>query len=222
VLRRRLTRALGPTSNQASVNVNIAVYIDSCAWNYLFDNSVDLEVELPCDRFSIYVTREVEIELEAIPDVGSDGTDKSALKRYINQNIGQKPVTTIYVFGFQTLEPDGTPSPVQVYGGFDVGTWQSEQEQDFYSKPKITQQLQSTKRTKSGLGKNQADASLGAKSLSSIVLTNERIDKAGPLKVAADLGGRVVYLSAQVKPSGLTIGDYLLSLGATNLPQPTP
>lgn len=202
--------------------MNIAVYIDSCAWNYLFDHSIDLEVELPRDLFSVYVTREVEIELEAIPDVGSDGTDKSALKRYINQNIDQKPVTTSYVFGFQTLEPDGTPSPVQVYGGFDVGTWQSEEEQDFYSKPEISSQLQGMKRTKSGLGKNQADASLGAKSLSSIVLTNERMDKVGPLKVAADLGGKVVYLSAQVKPSGLTIGNYLLSLGAANLSPPPP
>ncbi len=201
--------------------MSIAVYIDSCAWNYLFDHSIDLEVELPRDRFSVYVTREVEIELEAIPDVGSDGTDKGSLKRYINQNIDQKPVKTSSFFGFQTLEPDGTPSPLQVNGGFDVGTWPSEEEQDFYSKPEITQQLQSMKRTKSGLGKNQADASLGAKSLSAIVLTNERMDKAGPLKVAADLGGKVVYLSAQVKPSGLTIGDYLLSLGVANMSQPT-
>lgn len=202
--------------------MSIAVYIDSCAWNYLFDHSIDLEAELPRDLFSVYVTREVEIELEAIPDIGSDGTDKGALKRYINRNIDQKPVTTSYVFGFQTLEPDGTPSPVQVYGGFGVGTWQSEEEQDFYSKPEISPQLQGMKITKSGLGKNQADASLGAKSLSSIVLTNERMDKVGPLKVAADLGGKVVYLSTQVKPSGLTIGNYLLSLGATNLSPPTP
>ena len=124
----------------------------------------------------------------------------------------KRSVTTSYVFGFQTLEPDGAPSSIQVYGGFDIGAFQSPDEQDFYAKPEIEQHIQSIKKTNSGLGKNQADASLAAKSLNSIVLTNERVGKAGPLKLAADLGGKVVYLSAQVKPSGLTIGDYLQSM----------
>lgn len=168
--------------------MTIAVYIDSCAWNYLYENAIDIETELPIDIFSIYVTREVEIELEAIPDVGRDSTDKSALKDYIKKSIKKRSVTTSYVFGFQTLESDGTPSPIQVYGGFGVGTFQSPDEQDFYAKPEIKQHVQSGKKTNSGLGKNQADASLAAKSLNSIVLTNERVGKAGPLKVAADLG----------------------------------
>lgn len=192
--------------------MTIAVYIDSCAWNYLYENAIDIETELPIDIFSIYMTREVEIELEAIPDVGRDSTDKSALKDYIKKSINKRSVTTSYVFGFQTLDLDGTPSSIQVYGGFGVGTFQSPNEQNFYAKPEIEQHVQSGKKTNSGLGKNQADTSLAAKSLNSIVLTNERIGKAGPLKVAADLGGKVVYLSAQVKPSGRTIGDYLQSM----------
>lgn len=189
--------------------MTIAVYIDSCAWNYLYSNAIDLAHELPPHRYSIYITREVEIELSAIPDIGCDGNDKSALKAYIKQGIDRLPVTTSYVFGFQTLEPDGTPSPVQVYGGFGTGTFQSEEERTFYARPEIAQQLQSGKKSNSGLGKNQADASLAAQSVLAIVLTNERMNKTGPLKVAADLGGRVVYLAAQVKPSGLTIGEYL-------------
>ncbi len=65
------------------------------------------------------------------------------------------------------------------------------------------------KKSNSGLGKNEADASLAAKSFSSIVLTNEKKNKMGPLKIAADLSGQIVYLEKQVKPSGLTIGQYI-------------
>ncbi|MFC5399847.1 hypothetical protein ACFPN3_13540 [Undibacterium jejuense] len=173
---------------------------------------VDLAKELPQSQFSIHVTREVEIELGAIPDVGCDGTDKTLLKAYIKQGISSAPVKTSYVFGFKTLEPDGTQSPVQVYGGFNVGTCQSNEERNFYAKPEIKQQLLSGKKAKSGLGKNQADASLAAKSLSTIVLTNERMNKVGPLKLANALGGKMVYLQDQVEPSGLSIGNYLTSM----------
>jgi hypothetical protein len=193
--------------------MTINVYIDSCAWNYLFENAVDLSRELPSSKFAIHITREVEIELAAIPDEGVDGSDKRSLKRYIQRSINVLPVKTSYVFGFQTLEPDGSPSPIQVYGGFDVGVFQSKEERDFYEEPMVAQQLTNRKKANSGLGKNEADASLAAKSFSSVVLTNERKDKNGPLKLAAEFGGRVVYLTNEVKPSGLSIGEYILSLG---------
>jgi hypothetical protein len=179
------------------------IYIDSCAWNYLYDNAVDLGLELPLNQFTIYITREVEIELFAIPDIGVDGKDKRALKKYINQNINRLPVKTSYVFGFRTFELDNTPSPIQVYGGFNTGTFQSGEERSFYANPEIEQQTNKSKKTKSGLNQNQADASLA---------TNERQDTSGPLRSALSLGGKVVYLEAQVKPSGLTIGEYLESL----------
>lgn len=189
-----------------------AVYIDSCAWNYLYEKSVDLAKELPRSYFTIHITREVEIELGAIPGVGGDGAEKGLLKAYIKQSLNSASVETSYVFGFQSLEPDGTPSPVQVYGGFNFGILQSEEERNFYAKPEIEKQLRAGKKTKSGLGKNQADASLAAKSLTAIVLTNERMNKPGPLKLATELGGKVVYLQDQIEPSGLSIGDYLLSI----------
>ncbi|WP_057092984.1 hypothetical protein KV708_19350 [Comamonas thiooxydans] len=192
--------------------MTIHVFIDSCAWNYLYENEVDLEKELPPDRFSIRLVREVEIELQAIPDVGGDGVDKSGLKAFIRRNIERLPVTTSYTFGFATLESDGTPSKTQVYGGFNVGTFQPKEERDFYARSEIQQQLQNGKKTKSGLGKNEADASLAAKSVLNIVLTNERMNKSGPLRVASVSGGRVIYLEDQVLPSGLKIGDFIDSL----------
>ncbi len=126
--------------------MTISVYIDSCAWNYLYENKMNLEVELPSDSFTIYITREVEIELESIPSVGKDGSDKRGLKEYILHNINRQSVQTSYVFGFLTLESDGTPSPVQVYGGFNVGSWQPQEERDFYAHPELTQQLRHAKK----------------------------------------------------------------------------
>lgn len=192
--------------------MSISVYIDSCAWNYLYDNSVDLEKELPSNRFSILITREIEIELEAIPSFGSDQSDKRDLKEYINSAIKNNHVKTSAIFGFMTMEPDGTPSPVQVYGGFGSGAFQSTEERDFYAKPEIKKQIHNGKKSNSGLGKNEADASLAAKSFNSFILTNERIKKSGPLKTALQLGGKIIYLEEEIKPTGKKIGDYLLSI----------
>lgn len=192
--------------------MSISVYIDSCAWNYLYNNKINLEIELPPNEFSIFITSEVEIELHAIPNTGSDETDKRELKTYINNSINKYPVATSAVFGFMTVEPDGAPSPVQVHGGFGSGAFQSNEERNFYERPEVAKQLHSGKKSNSGLGKNEADASLAAKSFSSFVLTNERIKKPGPLRTASQLGGKVIYLEDEIKPTGKKIGDYLLSI----------
>ncbi len=174
--------------------MTIAVYIDSCAWNYLYEHCIDLSVHPPSSRYSIYITREVEIELDAIPEIGCDGSNKTALKNYILHSINQHPVRTSYIFGFASVEPDGSLSPMQVYGGFGEGVFQSPDERDFYAKQEIKEQLIHGKKMNSGLGKNEADASLAAKSLSFIVLTNEKTSKNGPLKLASEIDGKVVYL----------------------------
>lgn len=90
-------------------------------------SSVDLSIELPPDRYRLCITREVEIELAAIPDTRKDGTDASELKRYIAKSTVQSAVTTTGTFGFQTVEPDGTPSKAQVNLGFGQGCFQSDQ-----------------------------------------------------------------------------------------------
>lgn len=192
--------------------MTITVYIDSCAWNYLHENNINLIQEFPPNQFTIRVTREVEIELNAIPDKSIDNIDKRPLKAYIKQGLEILPVRTSHVFGFASVESDGTLSPVQTFGGFDVGAFQTEAERDFYKLPEVKQQLLHAKKTKSGLGKNEADASLAVKSLSSIVLTNERLNKNGPLKVAAEMGWQIIHLKAQIEPSGKRIGEYLKSL----------
>ena len=97
--------------------------------------------------------------------------------------------------------------------GFGQGTFQSKEDQEYYSSPKIKAQLVGKSKRKNGLSANQADASLAVRSFRAIVLTNEDPKKSGPLKLATEKGGKVVYLKTQVESSGLTIGQYLAALG---------
>lgn len=189
--------------NAGSTIMPIAVYIDSCAWNYLHENAIDLLAELPPSKYKLYITREVEIE--AIPD----NEKKKALKDYIRVNIRNAAIRTTAVFGFQTMDPDGTPSKVQVYGGFDQGTFQSPEDRKYYASPEVQAQLIGKSKKGSGLSDNQTDASLAVRSFRAFILTNENPQKTGPLKMAAEKGGKVVYLSAQVENSELSLGQYL-------------
>ncbi|ASK99062.1 hypothetical protein [Xanthomonas citri] len=186
--------------------MTIAIYIDSCAWNYLHDRAIDLATELPSDIYTLHLTREVEIELEAIPNGGK----KEALKAYIFASIERCSIKTASVFGFQTLESDGLPSKAQVYGGFGQGTFQSDADRKFYALPEVKCQLRGKSSRKTGLSNNQADASLAARSFGAFVLTND--EKPGPLKLAANKGGKIVYLAEEVDKSGLTLGEYMSRL----------
>ncbi|MEA9566494.1 hypothetical protein [Xanthomonas sp. WHRI 8932A] len=187
--------------------MTIGVYIDSCAWNYLHEKAIDLLAELPPNRYSLYLTREVKSELEAIPD---DDEKKGALKAYIRTSIESASIKTTSIFGFQTFGANGLPSKVQVNGGFGQGTFQSATDRRFYASPGITSQLRGKTPRKSGLTANQADVSLAVRSFGAFVLTNDK--KRGPLKLAQELGGKIIYLTTEVEKSGLTLGQYIASL----------
>jgi hypothetical protein len=55
---------------------------------------------------------------------------------------------------------------------------------------------------------NEADAAVAAKSFSSIVLTCEFPKKTGPLRFAAENGGKILYL-VDFDPSQLTLKAYI-------------
>jgi hypothetical protein len=185
------------------------VYIDNCAWDYLFAKRIDLALELPRDSFKLYITREVEIEVGSIPDTGKDGSDKRSLKKYILESIHANQVQTTSVFGFASHEPNGSLSKTQVYGGFGQGIFQSSTDRDWFASKEVQARLRGKPVRPSGLSVDQADASLAVRSFGAIVLTNERKGKPGPLSIAAAQGGRVVHLSCDVEPSGLSLGQYL-------------
>src|SRR5713226_4616504 len=74
----------------------IAVTLDNNVWDFLFHRNINLSTELPARDFALFITREVEIETLAIPDIDV----KAALKDYINQTIASCDIKTTYVFGF--------------------------------------------------------------------------------------------------------------------------
>lgn len=192
--------------------MTVHIYIDSCAWNFLFRFDVDLRSELPPDKYQLHMTREVEIEVEAIPETGKHGADNRPLKQYIAASIARSEVATVGTFGFRTYELDGTPSKVQVNVGFGQGTFQSDQERAYYSSPEIKAQILGKPKKGSGLSANEADASLAVHANNAIVLTDESPSNPGPLKLAASKGAKIAYLSAQFESSGLSLGVFVASV----------
>lgn len=130
----------------------------------------------------------------------------------IHSSASPPELPAMTVFGFQTLEPDGTPSRVQTHLGFGHGTLQSDQERAYYASPEVKSQILGKRTTGSGLSANQADTSLAAHTGSAVVLTDESPAKGDPLKLAASKGAKIVYLSAQVAPSGLGLDAFLASI----------
>jgi hypothetical protein len=176
----------------------ISVTLDNNVWYFLFARKIDLAAELPSDEFAIFITREVEIESVAIPDTES----KTMLKDYIARTIARCGIRTMAVFGFAT---DG-PGP-QRMGGWGQGTWQSQTEREFYDA--IRQKyLSGRPETNSQLTQNEADAAVAAQSFFSIALTCEKPGKPGPLRFAAEHGGKVLYLP-EIDRNGLTLKTYI-------------
>jgi hypothetical protein len=176
----------------------IAITLDNNVWDFLFLRGLDLASELPLDQFAIFITREVEIEISAIPAHPS----KTALKDYIARTIVSCDIRTTSVFGFVL---DG-PGPRRV-GGFDQGTWQSQTEREFYAAISEQYLLEKCKKN-SQLTDNEGDAAVAAQSFFSIVLTCERPNKSGPLRFAAEHGGKILYLEG-FDQSGVTLKAYI-------------
>lgn len=161
----------------------IAVTIDSNVWNWFFDRDVRLLEVLPSSRFLLFIPRHIEIELEAIP-----GT-KAELKAYIEHEAADAGVRDTATFGF--APQDGGP---ERHAGFGLGTFQSEDERNFYAAVRARFLLGRPTRG-SKLTDNEADAAVAAASLSSVVLTLDAV-KAGPLRAALDHGGKVLDMRA--------------------------
>uniref|UniRef100_UPI0035CBEAE5 hypothetical protein n=1 Tax=uncultured Sphingomonas sp. TaxID=158754 RepID=UPI0035CBEAE5 len=142
-------------------------------WNLFHALDVDLSAVLPSNRFVLFIAREIEIETIAIPNT------KPTLKAYIARQMEDAGVQVTTTFGF--AREDGG---LERHGGFDVGTFQSDDERGFYAAVSKLYLLGRGDRG-SGLTDNEGDAALGAASLSSVVLTRD-VKKAGPLRVALE------------------------------------
>jgi hypothetical protein len=176
----------------------IALTLDNNVWDFLFERGISLASELPAQEFSIFITREVEIETLAIPAKVS----KTALKQYIAHTIASCEIKTTSVFGFASKGPGP-----QRAGGFGQGTWQSQTERDFYAAIR-DRYLVGKSQTKSQLSRNEGDAAVAARSFFSIALTCESPKKSGPLRFATENGGKILYLEG-FERSGLTLRAYI-------------
>ena len=175
-------------------NPLIDVFIDHNVWHLFFALQLDVIAELPRDEFRICITREAEFEIAAT------GAARPALKAYIDNAIARCGITTNSYFGFYC---ESVPQDEQRVGGWNVGRWASTRELEFIGQQK--RWLRQGKR-KTKLYANEADISLAARSLVSIVLTCDK--RPGPLRDAYDQGGRVIYLN-DFETSGLSLRAYI-------------
>jgi hypothetical protein len=103
------------------------------------------------DCFSVFITREVEIELLAIAD--SDA--KAGVKRYILESLASREVKTVSIFGFREAGPTSAP--------LGQGTFQSAEDRVWYARPENQRHILGKSVRPTGLGKNEADASLAVR-----------------------------------------------------------
>jgi hypothetical protein len=165
------------------------IFFDNNVWDFLQARKIDLATEFPRDRYRLWITREAEFEIAAVPD---------AVRPYVEDAIKRCGVRTDRIFGF------GNPSlPIdeQRVGGFGQGRWISPEEMDF-----IQGERQSTRLRRTKLFKNEADIALAARSMHTVVLTLDK--KRGPLKRAANKGGKILFLKG-FDASGLSLSAFV-------------
>jgi hypothetical protein len=176
----------------------IAITLDNNVWNFLFDRQKDLAGEFPREHFAIFIPREVEIEWRAIPEERA-----AALKRYIEATIAACDIRTTANFGFYNPDlVDQRSAPM----GF--GTFQSPVEGAFYDLIR-ERFLEGREQRKNGLYGYEGDAAVAVQSFFSVVLTLERPQSRGPLKVATEHGGKVLSLHS-FDSQALTLREWVI------------
>lgn len=168
----------------------LSIFVDNNAWDILFERNVDLGEALPKSEYRLAITREAEFEINMLPD------EKLA---YVRGNITSGEVRTDIYFGFSDGSPPGSPQRV---GCFGEGRFISSAESAVLAAE--SGRVGSTQRP-TGLYKNEADVSLAARSVHSILLT---CDKKGILgRVEEKYGATVIDLSTW--PEGLSLSDFI-------------
>lgn len=138
----------------------VNIYVDNNAWDILYTRGVDICLEFPADVFNLLITREAEFEIACIPS--------EALREYVSEAIRCRNIRTDRYFGFlnEALSLDE-----QRYGSFGAGRLADITEVEVLMNE--ADKVKSTKRP-TGLFKNEADVSLAARSVHSVILTSDR------------------------------------------------
>ena len=166
-----------------------SLYIDSNVWNLLYDWEINLRKEFPKDKYELMIVGEQQLENKAI--VHNDG-----LASYVEKYMVIWDVKVDRYFGFFDERHNEDDQRV---GGFSNGRYIQDDESDFIEK--YSGSLKNKKK-RSGLYRNEADLSLAARSVHSIVLTFDT--KKGPLKWAKDQGHKIIDLNGFDRSSSLS------------------
>lgn len=166
-------------ANEQQPAAKITLYIDNMVWDFLLAREMDICVELPPTEWSLRMTREAELEIPISPE-------KADLKAFIKNTMDRCGIEITPYFGFG--DPSAGPG-IQLYGGWGIGHWQTRDESTFIEEQKSRL---GTKVRPTGLLPNEADISIAARAVHSVVLSCEK--KAGPIKSAKTQGAMVVLL----------------------------
>ncbi|MBU0680137.1 MAG: hypothetical protein KKD73_01825 [Proteobacteria bacterium] len=173
--------------------MKINLFFDNNAWDILFDAQIDLIRELPDNEFSLNITREAEFEIPLMP---------SGKREYVENVISKGKIITDRYFGFYD---ESLPFEEQRAGGFgDInnpsagGRFIDERESALMASEANI--VGPTKRP-TGLFKNEADVSLAARSLHSVVLTCD--GKKSLKRAKNNHGGMIVDLKMYRKGQSL-------------------
>ena len=175
-------------------SMKISIFIDSCAWNFLYEHNIDLATEFPSEHFRICMTAEVNrFEIKSIP------REKVKLVEYIRQQEKNISIHEDAFFGFATEDKPRN-------SGFDQGRFAS-----YEDTAAITENEKNINREKikgSGLYHDEADVSLVIRAQTgSIVLTT---DTKGPLKKEAEKNKNIIFLY-EFTPESKTLRNFVLS-----------
>lgn len=184
------------------------IFIDNCAWDVLHRHGIDLAQELPASEFQLLVTKEVgAFEMPTIP------ATKQELLDYVQLQMKEAGVKQHSYFGFASY---AKPKDYRYrIGGFNEGVYASHLELKLLQRFKVDE----GKERKTGLYKNEADASLAVRACAgNIVITAEKPDN-GPLKEAAEESGNVVSLLS-FDPTASSLKEFILNTVKAQQPIP--
>ncbi|WP_144296036.1 hypothetical protein [Ancylobacter novellus] len=173
----------------------IDVFIDSCAWNVLYDHGVDVASEMQAHNIRLAVSPELLIEVNAIPDT------KSKLRGFILNNIDGCHEDLI--FGFDV--PSVTFGQRR-WGGFDNGRWATRDERIIHQ----TEQAMGRSRRPHGLRKHETDAGLAGRAYHSVVLSTAHQAASVPMKLVDKSRSNILIVEDYIV-SGQRLGDFIAS-----------
>lgn len=173
------------------------IFLDNNIFDFLFKNKIRLSDEFPRGDFSLFIIREIELEIATTPH---------ELNLFISENMKACKISVDSHFGFYC---DDHPAHQQRNGGFNEGRFITSQERTFINE--YRNKIGTTKK-KNGLYKNETDIALAARSLRPNTFVISMDVKTGPLRYAQDKGGNVILFTQEhYEESNLSFGEFIRS-----------